>query len=98
MSGTPQRRSVQPNRASSVAIRRSHHSASSRPPAKHQRLIAAIVGFGGVRRVKPSGPPGSCSRGAIVSSALRSAPAQKASGPAPVRTSTRAPSSATNRS
>ena len=46
----------------SVAIRRSHHSASSRPPARHQPAIAAIVGLVGVRRVKPSGPSGSSRR------------------------------------
>ena len=28
-----------------MAIRRSHHSASSSPPARHQPEIAAIVGF-----------------------------------------------------
>ena len=47
--------------------------------------------------MKPSGPFGSLSRGASVSSALRSAPAQNASSPAPVRTRTRASSSATKR-
>ena len=46
------------------AMRRSHHSASSRPPARHQPSIAAIVGLDGVRRVKPSGPSAPASRGA----------------------------------
>ena len=45
ISGTPKRRSVNPSFAVSVATRRSHHSASSRPPARHQPEIAAIVGF-----------------------------------------------------
>ena len=58
ISGTPQRRSGKPSVEPSVAIRRSHHSASSRPPARHQPEIAAIVGLDGVRRVKPSGPSG----------------------------------------
>ena len=46
ISGTPQRRSGKPSAESSVAIRRSHQSASSSPPARHQPEIAAIVGFG----------------------------------------------------
>ena len=41
-----------------MAIRRSHQSASSSPPARHQPSIAAIVGFDGVSRVKPIGPSG----------------------------------------
>ncbi|MEA2396294.1 MAG: hypothetical protein QOJ82_4185 [Solirubrobacteraceae bacterium] len=60
--------------------------------------MAAIVGFVGVRRVKPSGPPGSPRRGAKVSIALRSAPAQKLTPPAPVRISARAVSSASKAS
>ena len=55
ISGTPKRRSVKPSFASSVAIRRSHHSASSSPPARHQPEIAAIVGFDG-------GPAGEAER------------------------------------
>ena len=58
ISGTPNRRSVKPSFASSVAIRRSHQSASSSPPARHQPEIAAIAGFDGVSRVNPSGPSG----------------------------------------
>ena len=50
ISGTPKRRSVKPSLASSVAMRRSHQSASSSPPARHQPEIAAIVGFGEIRR------------------------------------------------
>ena len=63
ISGTPKRRSVKPKRALGVATRRSHHSASSKPPARHQPDTAAIVGFGEARRVKPSGPSGRSSRG-----------------------------------
>ena len=55
-----------------------------------------MVGFDGVRRVKPNGPASAFSRGPKVSIALRSAPAQKATSPAPVTTSTRASSSASN--
>jgi hypothetical protein len=83
--------------ASAVAIRRSHQSASSRPPARHQPEIAAIVGFVGVSRVKPSGPSGRSIRGPSDSMFFRSAPAQNASSPAPVRTKTRASSSASKR-
>ena len=56
ISGTPQRRSGKPSAASGVAIRRSHQSASSSPPARHQPEIAAIVGLEAISRVKPSGP------------------------------------------
>ena len=59
-------------------------------------VVREIVGFGEARRVNPSGPSGSSSRGPSVSIAFRSAPAQKAASPAPATTSTRAPSSATN--
>ena len=56
ISGTPQRRSKKPKVELGVAIRRSHQSASSSPPARHQPSTAAIAGFDGVRRVKPIGP------------------------------------------
>ena len=94
ISGTPQRRSAQPKVAVVVATRRSHHSASSKPPARQWPEMAAIVGLGDSRRVKPSGPPGASA--SSVSIALRSAPAQKASSPAPVRTRIAAPASLTN--
>ncbi len=111
INGTPKRRSVNPSRALSVAIRRSHHSASSSPPARHQPETAAIVGFEARRRVKPSGPSGRPSSQAptvpsgsspenscaLSANAFRSAPAQKASGPSPVSTSARASSSASKR-
>ena len=58
ISGTPKRRSVKPRRASAVATRRSHQSASSSPPASAQPEIAAIVGFDARSRVNPSGPSG----------------------------------------
>ena len=58
ISGTPQRRSKRPKVEPGVAIRRSHQSASSTPPARHQPSIAAIAGFDGVRRVGPIGPSG----------------------------------------
>ena len=80
-----------------VAMRRSHHSASSRPPARHQPRSRRSSAWTGCRRVKPSGPSGASPRPSV-SSALRSAPAQKASSPAPVRTRTRASSSASKRS
>ena len=57
-------------------------------------LIAAIVGFDGVRRVKPNGPAARIWRGPKLSIALRSATAQKLISPATVATSTRASSSA----
>ena len=94
ISGTPKRRSVKPNVDPSDAIRRSHQSASSMPPASAQPSTAAIVGFDGVSRVKPSGPSARSSRGANVSIAFRSAPAQNAMPPAPVTTRARASSSA----
>ena len=104
ISGTPQRRSGKPSRAVSVPIRRSHQSASSRPPARAQPEIAAIAGFDGVRRVNPSGPSGRsashcfATSGSLAASEsdFRSAPAQKASSPEPVRTRTRASSSPSN--
>ena len=79
-------------------MRRSHHSAISSPPARHQPDTAAIVGFDGMRREKPSGPPGPSAAGRTCRCALRSAPAQNATSPAPVMTSTRASSSASKRS
>ncbi len=106
ISGTPKRRSVKPSFAVSVAIRRSHHSASSSPPARHQPEIAAIAGFEGVSREKPSGPSGretiafSVSWSALSAAsviAFRSAPAQNASSSPLVRISTRASSSASKR-
>ena len=59
--------------------------------------IAAIVGFVGVKRVKPIGPSAAIKRPVNVSVAFRSAPAQKAFSPAPVSTMTRASSSASKR-
>ena len=56
MSGTPQRRSRHPKRAPSPHTRRSHHAASSNPPATHQPSMAAMTGFDSGSRVGPSGP------------------------------------------
>ncbi len=78
-------------------MRRSHQSAISRPPARQKPEIAAIVGLEAVRRVKPIGPSALIRRGAIVSVAFRSAPAQNEIPPAPVTTSARASSSASKR-
>ena len=92
--GTPHLRSGKPNRASSVAIRKSHHKASTSPAATHQPEIAAIVGLGETRRVNPRTPSTEPTRGASVSIAFKSAPALNAFSPLPVTTSTRAFSSA----
>ena len=70
-------------------MRRSHQSASSRPPASAYPEIAAIVGLVACRREIPSGPSALSRRPAKVSSDFRSAPAQNACSPAPVSTSTR---------
>lgn len=96
-SGAPKRRWAQPKRPVSSLIRRSAHSASSRPPPTHQPVIAAIVGFGEGRRVKPSSPSARSLRSRTASASLRSAPALNAASPAPVSTSTRAESSAVKR-
>ncbi len=45
ISGTPKRRQKTPSTASRSATRRSHHSASSSPPATAWPLIAAITGL-----------------------------------------------------
>ena len=80
-----------------MAIRRSHHNASSSPPARQNPEIAAIAGLEGVSRVNPIGPSAEVSLLAIVSVAFRSAPAQNDTPPAPVSTITRASSSASKR-
>ena len=56
ISGTPQRRQYTPNTASRAATRRSHHSASSSPPATAWPSTAAITGFESSMRVGPIGP------------------------------------------
>ena len=85
ISGTPHRRQKTPNVASSAATRRSHQSASSRPPATAYPSTAAITGLLRRRRVGPIGP--SPSGSTRLSIAFRSAPAQKVP-PAPVSTAT----------
>ena len=89
--------------ARSEAIRMSQASAVSKPPASAQPLTAPTIGFG-IRcmpRVKPFRPSSTISRmssgpasrmiGGMYS--FRSAPAQKASSPAPVRMATSTESS-----
>jgi hypothetical protein len=60
--------------------------------------MAAMVGLDAILRVKPSGPSGRSRRGPSDSMFFRSAPAQNAASPAPVRMKTRASSSASKRS
>ena len=98
-SGTPKRRQNTPKTASSAATRRSHQSASSRPPATANPSTAATTGFLSVRRVGPIGPgPWSgIGRRSPSEIAFRSAPAQKVP-PVPVNTATDEPSSASNSS
>src|SRR5437667_8767947 len=108
-SGTPQRRQKTPKTASVAATRRSHQSASSRPPATAYPSTAARTGFPSSMRVGPMGPsPSSLMRlSAVVhtaaprrswpeATAFRSAPAQNVP-PAPVSTATASPSSASKR-
>src|SRR5207245_11013510 len=98
-SGTPQRRFRTPNSALAAAIRKSHHAASSIPPAKQYPLIAPIVGLPGSSAANPIGPALSvygCS--SSVPPCSSSPPDHNDSGPAPVTTSTRASSSAANAS
>ena len=93
----PQRASVTANRAEVPATHRSHIWASRNPPPNAGPLTAAITGLV-TWRFRPRF--GVMSRGGTVrpsaAISLRSAPAQNAS-PAPVSTSTAAPSSASNR-
>ena len=65
-SGTPKRRQNTPKIASSAATRRSHHSASSMPPATAYPSTAAITGLDRVRRVGPIGPGPSVGDGPLV--------------------------------
>ncbi|MEZ4309996.1 MAG: hypothetical protein R3F14_18305 [Polyangiaceae bacterium] len=78
ISGTPHRRQNTPSVASSSATRRSHHSASSIPPATANPEIAAITGFDSIMRVGPIGPSpcGSTRLPSPRAIAFRSAPAQ----------------------
>src|SRR2546428_5268938 len=109
ISGTPQRRQKTPKTASVAATRRSHQSASSRPPATAYPSTAAMTGFPSSMRDGPMGPsPSSLMRlSAVVhtaaprrswpeATAFRSAPAQNVP-PAPVRTATASASSASKR-
>ena len=93
MSGTPQRRQKTPNTASASTTRRSHHRASSRPPATACPATAAITGFESDRRVGPIGPSAATSGSSEFDIACRSAPAQNVP-PAPHSTATEAAGSA----
>src|SRR6185437_13518927 len=98
ISGTPQRRQNTPNFAVSDATRRSHHSASSSPPATAYPSTAAITGLESKCRVGPIGPGASSRKvGPLLRPAtdLRSYPAQKAP-PRPVRIATDCVSSLSN--
>ena len=102
ISGTPKRRQNTPNTAVVLATRRSHHSASSRPPATQWPSMAAITGLRSCRRVGPIGPSAAMSGFRLSARSLvsnppatvfRSAPAQKV--PAlPCSTATQASASA----
>src|SRR5262249_32332852 len=95
MSGTPHLRQKTPKVASSSTTRRSHQSASSRPPATAYPETAAITGLSRSRRVGPIAPsPSGATRfGSPAAMALRSAPEQNVP-PAPQRTAPRASGSA----
>jgi hypothetical protein len=95
ISGTPQRRQKTPSTASCSTIRRSHHSASSSPPATAGPATAAITGFDSAIRDGPIGPsPSAATRlPRSVPTAFRFAPAQNAPS-APHSTPTDASSSA----
>ena len=98
ISGTPQRRSGKPSVEPSAAIRRSHHSASSRPAGQAPARDRGDRRLGRRQAGEAERPAGRVeARRRSVSIALRSAPAQKATSPAPVSTSTRASSSASKR-
>src|SRR5262249_20307057 len=98
MRGTPQRRQKTPNTASRAATRRSHHAASSRPPATAYPSTAASTGLESSMRDGPIGPsPSSVPRLPRPSDTpFRSAPAQNVP-PAPVSTATGEESSASKR-
>jgi hypothetical protein len=98
-----QRTSGSPNVAWGTAMRRSHARASSMPPARQWPLMAAIMGFQiSSPRVIPPSPrslwlrrrPSPNAAGIIC---LRSAPAEKAFSPAPVKMATHALSSSRKR-
>src|SRR5690625_2828636 len=88
----PSPTSGRPRRAPSAAMRRSHASATSRPPPKAKPFTAAIVGTGSAARaLRTSWPERAASRPANASlprrvNSLMSAPATKAR-PEPVRMS-----------
>ena len=80
-------------------MRKSHHAASSNPPAKQYPSIAAITGLPGSSFANPIGAVRAVSgRDTSDPGALRSAPEQNARPPAPVTTITCCSSSAPNAS
>ena len=95
--GTPKRRQNTPSVASSAITRRSHHSASSSPPATAWPSMAAMTGLLSCMREGPMGasPAASSRLGAPAAMALRSAPAQNVP-PSPVRIATSQRASASN--
>ena len=99
MSGTPQRRQKTPKIASSSATRRSHQSASSRPPgdgvAGDRRDAPAWTSAMRVGPIGP-GPLGSTRFGRPSETATRSAPAQNVP-PSPQSTATLAAASRVER-
>jgi hypothetical protein len=97
--GTPTRLFSASNTAPSPGKRRSHQQASSIPPPTQYPSIAAMVGLPGSSHENLSGAVRSpCGLSIRPSMSRRSAPAQKASVPAPATTSTRASSSRPNAS
>src|SRR4051794_21260868 len=97
ISGTPQRRQKTPKTASVAATRRSHHRASSSPPATANPSTAAITGLSSSIRGGPMGPGPERSSSIWLplpaAIAARSAPEQNVP-PAPVSTATVSSSSA----
>ena len=86
----PRDTSGKPNSASSMAITISQARTNSVPPASAKPLTAAITGLVRGKRTKPPKPPSSVSmsRPSPEAIAFKSAPAEKARFPAPVRTAT----------
>ena len=95
ISGTPHRRQKTPNTAVSSATRRSHHRASSRPPATAYPDTAAMTGLDSRSRLTPIGasPSGATRLPRSVPSAVRSAPEQNTP-PSPCSTAAAASGSA----
>ncbi len=100
ISGTPNRLQNTPRTAVSSMTRKSHHRASSSPPATAWPEMAAMTGLFNIIRLGPMGPSPSGARRFIrrlswPANAFRSAPAQKLS-PIPHNTATEKASSSSN--